>query len=320
MVKSRRKTAFGVVLSAVTLLLPFAAGQTAAAAPPEKLTWRQAADHNLTLMAAGASPTTSRLRVAAEPGPSTWTHNISGNRMWWDDRVLGRPDKSVWPLKFAIASQPDLPLVIGIQEACHSQAAELLQWLQANKNPNYRMNFRQQNECSHTTANGVTHKDRYGTAVFVIGNAGPSNGTFWKQDPAPFAERRGYVCLRSVYLYTGCTAHMSNAGEGHNNSPAIEQFQEMYGKALEIKRDTGSPVFWGGDFYMTPSGIRALYGDDFFTNNPEGDMTCTPDWDNTLGNTKVDYVFRTKPVTCSKDAVVHMDPHYSDHAMLGGYL
>lgn len=113
-----------------------------------------------------------------------------------------------------------------------------------------------------------------------------------------------------------------NATQVHdNNKYARAQFREMYAIQKRIRDMTGQTVYWGGDFYMKPAHISSLYGSLFFYQNKEGDLCRDGRKRPTVGTTTraIDYVFRTRPATCNRDAEVVTTTH-SDHRLVGGYL
>lgn len=258
----------------------------------------------LTTFAAPGTASTTR----TAPGPTVWTHNVAGNAKWRGS------NKAVDPLIFAIASQSNIPVAIGVQEVCLNQAVRLLNWLRAHKSKHYRMAFRKQSTCR----NG---KD-YGIAVYAIGNLKVTRGTFAGQHPRD-GEKRGYVCMQSTLRYVACTAHLTFVGRD-NGTYQRAQVKQMHDVVNSIRRAKKLPVYWGGDFYMTPPAMRSTLGRNFFRNHREGDVCQNgryrPTVKNAGGTRKVDYVLKTAPATCSRDAVVHLSTSQSDHALLGGFL
>ncbi|MEV0619003.1 hypothetical protein AB0I81_37185 [Nonomuraea sp. NPDC050404] len=306
-----------ILLAAVVMLL-CAVGATPAGASrqqaPHGVSWQQAMAHNLRQFEAGIPFERANLWVSAAPGPATWTHNISGSVKH------GGHAKALDPLKFAIASQSDLPLSIGMQEACLGQVLLMTAWLREVKNPNYQVSFHNQNP------GGCANGQDFGVAVFAIGKLSEVTGPFAAANQYPGDERRGFACIRSVYEYYACSAHITpwEQLDGRGGVYQKRQFQEMRDVVAWIHAATGDSVYWGGDFYLTPSGITNNYGANFFANNPEGDI-CFGGYRPTHRREdglqrKVDYVFRTKPVVCGRDATIGWVLNSSDHALLGGYI
>ncbi|SEH02369.1 hypothetical protein SAMN05444920_12627 [Nonomuraea solani] len=280
---------------------------------PHGVSWQQAMAHNLRQLSAGVPFERANLWVSAEPGPTTWTHNISGNR------THGGHAKALNPLKSAITAQSNLPLSIGMQEACLGQVLLMTAWLREEKNPHYQVSFHNQNP-------GGCDGQGYGVAVFAIGKLSEVHGAFANANQYPFDEQRGFACIRSVYKYQACSAHITphEQLDGEGGVYQKRQFQEMRNVVAWIHAATGDSVYWGGDFYLTPSGITNNFGADFFANNSEGDICfgrhrATHRRVNGLER-KVDYVFRTKPVECGRDATIRWNLGSSDHALLGGYI
>jgi hypothetical protein len=252
--------------------------------------------------------------VAALAYPSTWTHNICGAAGcgWLGDPVV------LNGLKWVITVQANagaLPLAVGIQETCPSQRTDF-GWFLLSKNENYRMATHIQLVARDVC--GSSTPENYGVAAYAIGSRLIRSGQFSTQYPGD--ELRGWVCIQSAFPYVVCTAHMSFINYVSDGSLQWQQFlQYLEAKAAVKAQAAGNPVFWGGDFYVTPQTITNRLPN-FFTTNPEADLCRDSSPQPTVpSGRKVDYAFRDAPTECSHDAAVH-DTIETDHMMVGGYL
>jgi hypothetical protein len=258
------------------------------------------------------------------PLPVAWTHNLSGGTIH-----RGRLE-ALDPLKFWITvavNKGQLPLVVGIQEACEGQRQELLRFLKT-KNEHYTMA-----RWTARTGEALCQGQDYGSAVYVIGGETVAHEPFDAQqlDPGVAFDTRGFVCQRSVFGYVGCTAHLicrSHCGDGEVAARIrLLQFSQYANRVAQLRRQFG-PVYWGGDLYIPPRQMVEVFPN-ILLFNQEADEECgggPTDWrpteDSTDGSSgeKVDWLFLFGPARepCVRDAFIWPTDH-QDHHLVASY-
>lgn len=305
------------------------------------------------LAALGATVATVGAASPASAGPSNYDQNICGAKC--------NPHGPLYvldPLK-ANVNVMGLPAVVGIQEACAPQFNDFKNFLRSKNGNYYGLQHKHIDATADQCNNAENQQVWFGPGVYVLASVSPHDAplttntstrrTSATKDEGAFpvqdgGEIRGFACLKGDVFGAplwGCTAHMK---AGDHDALSGPQFNFLYNNVIQPKASS-TRIWWGGDFYLTPSELPQYAPGFSYTANREADQCLSSSeigqyrWtlraDPNL--TKVDHSFRSGPSNgnCPTDAYLKpgssgevyyegppVDPgylYYSDHRLISGY-